>query len=64
METKSINLWSQIGNKCLSMALKILNDEYELANGGIDDVDQLVGIAIAIDDLNLRWSAHDKPTIQ
>ena len=52
------NAWGKIKNKCLCRALDILDDEYELNNGGLDDVDQLVGIAIAIEDLGLRWASQ------
>lgn len=58
MDSMIVKTFGQIENKCLSRALDILNDEYELNNGGLDDVDQLVGIAIAIEDLGLRWASQ------
>ena len=50
--------WDEIRNKCLLRALKILDDKYELNNGGLNDVDQLAGIAIAIEDLRLRRASQ------
>ena len=58
MDSMAIKAFGKIQNKCLSHALDILDDEYELDNGGIDIADQLVGIAIAIEDLGLRWAAQ------
>lgn len=58
MANEMESMWGEIQNKCLSRALDILNGQCGPYIDEIDSVDQLVGIAIAIEDLSLRWAAQ------
>ena len=57
MDFMTLKAFRKIQDKCLSHALDILNNGYSL-DDEIDIVDQLVGIAIGIEDLALRWAAQ------
>lgn len=54
------NLWLQVGNRCLELAKQELNQEATPTGATVETVERLVGIAIAIDDLNLRWTAQNR----
>ena len=55
------NLWEQVGNRCLELARQELNKETAPAAATVETVERLVGIAISIDDLNLRWEVQGNP---
>lgn len=50
------NLWEQIGNKCLTCAIHMLENESVLDPATIGAVKLLVETAVSIDNLNLRWT--------
>ncbi len=52
---KEVNLWVEIGNLCLNKALKMLKAEDIPDMGVVEGIEALVGIAVSIDTLNLRW---------
>lgn len=54
------NLWEAIGNKCLQKANEMLNDKTAPVAGTIEAVKELVGIAISIDMLTLRWAEQTR----
>ena len=62
MENNIKSTWDEIQGKCLSRALDVLNDGYNL-DERVDVADQLIGIAIAIEDLSLRWAAQHRPDL-
>ena len=49
------NLWEQVGNRCLSDAIALLESETVPTAATVGTVKNLVEIAISIDMLNLRW---------
>lgn len=53
---KPEGLWAQVGNKCLSCALALLESETVPAAGTAETVRILVETAVSIDSLNLRWT--------
>ncbi len=59
MEEKN-NLWVQVGNKCLSHALTLLENETVPTAATVETVRGLVEIAISIDALNLRWEQQTR----
>lgn len=54
------NLWELVGNRCLKQAYTLLNAETVLTIEAVQTVSGLVNIAIAIDKLNLHWSAQNQ----
>jgi hypothetical protein len=54
------SLWEQVGNRCLELARQELNKEAAPTAATVETVERLVGIAISIDDLNLRWVAQTR----
>lgn len=54
------NLWLSVGNRCLSCAADLLNEKTAPAAATVETVEKLVGIAIAIDMLNLRWAEQSR----
>lgn len=59
-EEKQISLWEQVGNKCLSSALAMLESETAPTAVTVETVRGLVEAAIAIDTLNLRWAEQNR----
>lgn len=55
MEQNNENLWERVGNKCLSRALALLESETVPTAATAETVRALVGAAVSIDALNLRW---------
>lgn len=60
MPESAINLWEEIGNKCLLLADRLLNSAQDRASAERNLVlaTRLIESAVAIDDLNLRWWIH------
>ena len=54
------NLWEEVGNYCLKQALEVLNKETIPSIEEVEIVSKLVNIAIAIDSLNLQWTAQSR----
>lgn len=54
------SLWEQVGNRCLELAKQALNKETAPTEATVETVERLVGIAISIDDLNLRWAKQNR----
>lgn len=54
------SLWEQVENRCLELAKQALNKENASTAVTVETVEQLIGIAIAIDDLNFRWTAQNR----
>lgn len=54
------NMWSSIGNRCLSSAADLLEKSTTPTEATVEAVRKLVDVAIAIDDLNLRWAAQSR----
>lgn len=59
-EEKSVNLWEQVGNRCLKSALAALEKETVPTAATVETVRGLIGTAISIDMLNLRWSVQNR----
>lgn len=57
---KEINLWEQVGNKCLKTALSILEKETAPTAATVETVKGLVETAISIDTLNLQWARQNR----
>lgn len=57
---EQVNLLEKVGNKCLEQALMLLNEKTALNADKIKAVSDLVGIAISIDALNLRWAEQNR----
>lgn len=57
---KENSLWEQVGNRCLELAKQELNKETVPTGATVETVGRLVGIAISIDDLNLRWAEQNR----
>lgn len=55
-----VNLWEQAGNKCLECALELLNKGTAMDMGTAMAVKDLIGAAISIDILNLRWAEQSR----
>lgn len=49
------SMWDKIGNKCLELALGLLEEEQEPTKDTAETVRHLVETAVSIDSLNLRW---------
>ncbi len=54
------SLWEQVGSRCLELARQELNKETVPTAATVETVERLVGIAISIDDLNLRWTMQTR----
>ena len=54
------NLWEELGNLCLELAKKELGQGISPTAGSLETVERLVRVAIAIDELNLRWAAQTR----
>lgn len=54
------SLWEQVGNRCLELARQELNKETAPTAATVETAERLVRIAIAIDDLNLRWATQTR----
>jgi len=54
------NLWEAVGNGCLKKADALLSKETIPTAATVEMVSKLTSIAIAIDDLNLRWAAQSR----
>ena len=54
------NLWEEIGNRCLKQAIFLMDQEESPTIETVETVKSLVSIAIAVDDLNLRWAAQTR----
>lgn len=59
-EEKQASLWEQVGNKCLSCALILLESETAPTAATVETAKSLVETAIAIDTLNLRWAEQNR----
>ncbi len=55
MDKPLVNLWYDVGNRCLTVAKTMLKSETAPTAATVETVGKLVNIAIAIDMLNLRW---------
>lgn len=54
------SLWEQVGNRCLELAKQELNKETAPTAATVETIERLVGIAISIDTLNLRWAQRTR----
>lgn len=54
------NLWEEVGNKCLTQAIEVLNKETIPNIENVEIVSKLVNTAIAIDSLNLQWAVQSR----
>lgn len=54
-----VNLWLEVGNKCLKRASELLDDKTASITETSAAVKQLVEAAVMMDDLNLRWTIQD-----
>lgn len=54
------DLWTKVGNKCLTHAAVLLESETAPTEATAETVKTLVETAISIDMLNLRWEQHRK----
>ncbi len=62
---EKVNLWENVGNRCLASALTLLESETAPTPATVETVRALVDTAIAIDTLNLqreRQTRYDAPT--
>ena len=57
---KAVNLWEQVGNKCLKAALFALEKETIPTAATVETVRGLVETAISIDMLNLQWAQKSR----
>lgn len=57
---KDDRCWAEISALCLSKAQEALEKETVPTAETVETVKQLIGIAIAIDDLNLRWAEQNR----
>ncbi len=55
MDKPMVNLWFDVGNRCLTIAKDMIKGETAPTVATVETVGKLVNIAIAIDMLNLRW---------
>jgi hypothetical protein len=60
MNKKEENLWETVGNECLKKAKELLKVETAPTLETVGAVKQFVNIAIAIDELNLRWAEQNR----
>lgn len=60
MEKNHSNLWEQIGNQCLALAQKELDQGISPSADSLETVERLIRIAIAIDELNLQWAVQTR----
>lgn len=60
MDGKVENLWETVGNGCLKKANELLKVETAPTLEIVGAVKQLVDVAIAIDELNLRWAQQNR----
>ena len=58
MTEKKIDLWTEIGNKCLRYANELLDGEPSVES--VKMAKDLVEIAVSIDTLNLRWAEQNQ----
>ena len=58
--TENKNLWEEVGNKCLTQAIEVLNKETIPNIENVEIVSKLVNTAIAIDSLNLLWTSQSR----
>lgn len=58
MRDVGLNIWEQVGNKCLSCALSILDEKTASTAATVEAVRNLVETAIEIDTLNLQWTVQ------
>ena len=54
------NLWDQVGTQCLRIAKEELDKKTTPTEATVEMVERLVGIAISIDNLNLRWAQQNR----
>lgn len=54
------DLQLQVGNLCLEKAKKLLEKDTVPAEETVETVGKLVDVAIALDELNLRWAAQNR----
>lgn len=54
------NMWEEVGNKCLTHALALLDEKTAPTGATVETVHALVNIAIEIDCLNLRWAEQSR----
>lgn len=57
---EKINLWEDVGNKCLERAKELLNDKKSLTEENSKIIYNLVSSAMAIDSLNLQWEMRNR----
>lgn len=57
---KEVNLWEQVGNRCLKAALSALEKETVPTAATVETVRGLVETAISIDRLNLLWAQQNR----
>lgn len=58
MDKSTFNLWESVGNRALELARIVLDATKVPTDEQIRAARGLVDIAIAIDDLNLRWQQN------
>lgn len=54
------DLWKQVGNRCLELALELLQNNAVPTGATVETAGKLVAMAVAIDDLSLRWEAQTR----
>lgn len=57
---KEVNLWEQVGNRCLKAALSALEKEAVPTAATVETVNALVETAISIDRLTLLWARQNR----
>lgn len=60
MADKVDNLWSDVGNRCLTLAKAALNSEAVPTAETVETAQRLVDMAVAIDTLNLQWELQSQ----
>ena len=60
MMNEKCNLWEEVRNQCLREAKALMEGDTVPTAGTVETVSKLVSIAIAIDDLNLRWAFQNR----
>jgi len=62
--SNGINLWNEVGNKCLQRASELLDDKTAPAAATAVTVRVLVETAISMDVLNLHWAQQTRSSEQ
>ncbi len=58
--SNTIDLWHEVGNKCLKRASELLDNEAAPITETSAAVKRLVEAAVMMDDLNLRWAIQNR----